>query len=57
MILTRQKSTEADRTLRDLAAQWFIETKGRDFRLVNEHAEHAQAIGLNLRIREEAHLR
>jgi ABC-type phosphate/phosphonate transport system substrate-binding protein len=30
MFLTRQKDTEADRTLKDLGAQRFIETSGRD---------------------------
>jgi hypothetical protein len=54
MLLTRQKDTGAHRTLKDLGAERFIETSGRDFRLVNEHA---RAIGLNLRIREDAHLR
>jgi ABC-type phosphate/phosphonate transport system substrate-binding protein len=48
MLLTKQKDTEGDRTLKDLGAQRFIETSGSDFRPVNEYAAYARAIGLNL---------
>jgi hypothetical protein len=43
--------------LKGLRARQFIETIGSDFRPLNEYAEYARAIGLNLRIREDAHLR
>ncbi len=54
MLLARLKDTAADRTLKNLGAQRFIETSGRDFRLVTEHA---RGTILNLRIREDAHLK
>jgi ABC-type phosphate/phosphonate transport system substrate-binding protein len=55
MLLTMQKDTEGDRTLKELGARQLIKTSGNDFRTVNEYAEYARAVGLNFRIQEDAH--
>jgi hypothetical protein len=57
MLLTRQKEAEGDRTLKISERGGSLKQSGRNFRAVNEYTEHARAIGLNLHIREDAHLR
>jgi ABC-type phosphate/phosphonate transport system substrate-binding protein len=57
MLLAKQKKHGGDGTLKDFGARQFIEATASDFRPFNEYAEHARAIGLNLRIREDAYLR
>jgi hypothetical protein len=56
MLLTIQKDEEGDRTLK-ISERGGSLKRGSDFRPDNEYTEHARAIGLNLRIQEDAHLR
>lgn len=56
MLLTIQKDAEKDRTLK-ISERGGSLKSGSDFRPDNEYTDYARAVGLNLRIREDAHLR